>query len=155
MDPLNSQASSPGHLVPSGEQSVPMNDPTQQTGNSEMTSVDRRVHGWLDLWLTNRHFSVRRRGLVKVVIGVPLGIAWFLFQQRVEAMSEWLRLAVPGFPGVLALIGLVELTSGMPISHLSKAWDGLRGWQRGVIGTLILAAFALLLFAGMYVFLVP
>jgi len=143
------------HLVPVSGQSHPSSDPTQEEGNSEMSPVDRHVHGRLENWLKQRHYSVRHRGFVKVIIGVPLGIGWFLFQQRIEVMSEWLRMAVPGFPGVLALIGLVELTSGIPISRLSNAWDGLPGWQRGVIGILILIAFAALLFTGMYLFLVP
>jgi len=143
------------HLVPLSGQGYPLGDITQQEGNSEMSPADRLVHGRLEHWLIQRQISVRHRGLVKVIIGVPLGIGWFLFQQRIEVMSEWLRMAIPGFPGVLALIGLVELTSGIPISRISKAWDSLRGWQRGVIGTLILIAFAALLFAGMFLFLVP
>ncbi len=32
------------------------------------------------------------------------------------------------------LTHLSELITGVPFTQLSKRWDGLRGWQRGVIG---------------------
>ena len=130
------------------------NDPTQNDGNSEMSPVDRRVHGWMDLWLSNRVSSVRKRGLIKLIVGVPLGVGWFLFQQRMEGLNEWLKFLAPGFPGVLALIGLVELTSGVPIAKLSNRWDGLKGWQRGLLGTLVLLAFAAVLFFGLLLFVI-
>ena len=131
-----------------------ISDPTQAKGNEEMSPVDRRVHGWMDSLVAGQELSVRKRGLIKLAVGIPLGVGWFLIQQRLEALNEWLKFLVPGFPGVLALIGLTELVSGIPIAHLSRRWEGLKGWQRGVLGTLILFAFAFILFSGMYLFLV-
>ena len=34
-------------------------------------------------------------------------------------------------------VGIVELLTGRPYQQLAEAWMALRGWQRGVIGTLI------------------
>ena len=40
-------------------------------------------------------------------------------------------------PLALALIGSVELITGAPFQRLGDSWMRLRGWQRGVLGTLI------------------
>ena len=32
------------------------------------------------------------------------------------------------------LMHLLELIAGVPFTQLSNRWDGLKGWQRGVIG---------------------
>ena len=40
-------------------------------------------------------------------------------------------------PFVYVCIGLVELLTGRPYQQLADAWMALKGWQRGVIGTLI------------------
>ena len=34
------------------------------------------------------------------------------------------------------LMHLLELIAGVPFTELSNRWDGLKGWQRGVIGFL-------------------
>jgi hypothetical protein len=34
------------------------------------------------------------------------------------------------------LMHLLELIAGVPFMELSNRWDGLQGWQRGVIGIL-------------------
>jgi AcrR family transcriptional regulator len=45
-----------------------------------------------------------------------------------------------------ARVGLVEVTTGVPVTEVSSAWDALAGWQRGVLGILIVAlAFALMM----------
>jgi hypothetical protein len=120
-----------------------------------MSLVDRHVHRRLDSWLLNKGITIRRRGLIKVTIGIPVGVAWFLIQQHLEHWSEWLKFIVPGFPGVLALIGTVELVGGLPISDLAKRWDTLRWWQRGILGMIVIAAFTTILFAAIYFFVVP
>ena len=129
-------------------------DPTQAKGNDEMSPVDRRVHGWMSLWFSGRGLSVRSQGMIKVAVGIPLAVGWFLIQQKLESISEWLKFVVPGFPGVLAFIGIIELVTGLPISKLSGAWDSLKGWQRLVLGLLIVSAFFVLVFGGVYLWLV-
>lgn len=34
------------------------------------------------------------------------------------------------------LMHLLELIAGVPFTELSNRWDGLKGWQRGVIGVM-------------------
>ncbi|HSI10543.1 MAG TPA: hypothetical protein VK961_00805 [Chthoniobacter sp.] len=40
-------------------------------------------------------------------------------------------------PGAFALQGLIELISGVPFLDLAGRWDELKGWQRGLLGTII------------------
>ncbi|MBI3870593.1 MAG: hypothetical protein HY299_18855 [Verrucomicrobia bacterium] len=40
-------------------------------------------------------------------------------------------------PFVYACIGGSELITGRPYQQLADAWMSLKGWQRGVVGTLI------------------
>jgi hypothetical protein len=40
-------------------------------------------------------------------------------------------------PGAFALQGLIELITGVPFLELARRWDELKGWQRGVLGTII------------------
>jgi hypothetical protein len=37
-----------------------------------------------------------------------------------------------------ACIGFVEIVTGRPFSQLAKAWMELAGWQRGVLGVIII-----------------
>lgn len=50
-------------------------------------------------------------------------------------------------PVAYALIGLLEIISGVPFTDLAKNWDSISGWQRGVLGViivfLVLAAFTI------------
>lgn len=49
-------------------------------------------------------------------------------------------LAGAAVPGAIAFCGLVEVISGVPFRDLARRWDSLKGWQRGVLGTLIALA---------------
>ena len=44
-----------------------------------------------------------------------------------------------GLPLLPLLVGLVELVSGKHFDELARRWDELRGWQRGVLGLVIVA----------------
>ena len=94
--------------------------------------------------------TVRARGALKLVsAGALAAVAWWIV----------LRLAVVGkpahgevallaaLPGAWALIGLLELSTGVPFSQMSHAWSSLRGWQRGVLGCFV-ALLALFLMMG-------
>ena len=125
-------------------------EPTQGPGTSEMSPVDRRAHRVLAPLANRFGLSTRQAGALKMAIGVPIAVGWFALQQFLESTNEWLKFLVPGFPGVLALMGLVEFTSGIPISQLSQSWDSLRGWQRLVLGLLIAAMFTVLILLVLY-----
>lgn len=52
-------------------------------------------------------------------------------------------------PGVFALTGLVELVTASRLAELAKKWDSLKGWQRGILGTLVAMLALCLMFIGM------
>jgi hypothetical protein len=54
-----------------------------------------------------------------------------------------------GIPFVYLCVGIVELLTGRPFQQLADAWMSLKGWQRGIIGTLIVvvAGFLILIVA--------
>ncbi len=60
-----------------------------------------------------------------------------LSQSRAESFADWLREKLR-LPDVPAVIDPVELVAGTPFTQLNRNWMGLRGWQRGVIGTTII-----------------
>jgi hypothetical protein len=41
-------------------------------------------------------------------------------------------------PFAIACIGFIELMTGAPYHRLAQSWMSLRGWQRGVLGALII-----------------
>jgi hypothetical protein len=88
--------------------------------------------------------SVRERAFLKLARWLPLAVA-------VGYLGNWLQrkgydLPLPelaAIPGALALCALLEWASGRRITELNQAWMGLRGWQRLVLGLLVvLLAFA-------------
>ncbi len=56
-------------------------------------------------------------------------------------------------PGAFALMGLLEIITGIPFKEMSGKWDNLKGWQRGILGiavailTFIILGYAIVLFA--------
>jgi hypothetical protein len=51
-----------------------------------------------------------------------------------------------------ALVGLVEVVSGAPVSKVASAWDASAGWQRGVLGILVVALAFILMMIGVVLF---
>jgi hypothetical protein len=83
---------------------------------------------------------VRRRGLKLIAIGLVFGAFWLALMMFV--MVERNRTVMGpglGLPLLPLLIGLVELVSGRHFDELARRWDDLRGWQRGVLGLVIVA----------------
>ena len=37
-------------------------------------------------------------------------------------------------PGVYALLGLLEVVTGIPFNEIAYKWDEFAGWQRGILG---------------------
>lgn len=81
--------------------------------------------------------GTRLGGVKKIAIGsAALAVATVAF-----AMLKMNNMTVYGvgwgIPGAVILVGLIELVAGLPFTQISSKWDSLRGWQRGVLGALI------------------
>ena len=104
--------------------------------------------------------GVRQKGLVKLLVGGALaGIVLIVMsrvsQDGIPASVNTLSLIPAAIPGVFALAGLLELVTGMPFTRIGAAWDDLAGWQRGVVGLIVvIAAFAVAI-AAMVLFFQP
>ena len=83
----------------------------------------------------------RKRALKKVTFGL-LGFLLMAGLLLVVSLAGYMpgnpfMLISAGVPFVYLCIGVIELLTGRPFQQLADAWMALRGWQRGVIGTLI------------------
>jgi hypothetical protein len=97
--------------------------------------------------------ATRRQGLKLMVISGALtavtmaGVMWL-------ARTGWtVRSYALGIPGAFFLAGLIQLVSGVPFAELAERWDALHGWQRGVLGTLIVLLSAGVIFGILALFL--
>ena len=57
-------------------------------------------------------------------------------------------------PGAYALTGLIEIITGVPFMEIARKWDDLAGWQRGVLGVIIVVLSFLLIFYGVVLFII-
>ena len=91
---------------------------------------------------TNTDQAFRKRALKKVTIGILgcLGMAGlFISIAFAGYMPGNPFMLIPGgIPFVYLFIGVIGLLTGRPYQQLADAWMALRGWHRGVIGTLIM-----------------
>jgi hypothetical protein len=87
-------------------------------------------------------------GLMKLLGGAlifALILAYFM-RHGLKAGGNPFKIIAPAVPGAFALTGLVEVTTGKHVTEVASAWDSLAGWQRGVLGTLVVAlAFGLMM----------
>ena len=98
--------------------------------------------------------SVRAGGARKLVMGGSGAIlmGFFLYWIRLQGYApNGPAMITLGIPGALGLVGLIECSTGVPFSEWSARWDGLKGWQRGVLG-LGVAALALAVMVGSIAF---
>lgn len=76
-------------------------------------------------------------------------IDYFKLENSSIVKQEIIPLAVPG---AYALIGLLEIITGTPFLEISKKWDSLAGWQRGILGIIVVILFFLLFMFGVIAF---
>ena len=83
--------------------------------------------------------EVRKRGLKRVILAGGLFAVNVTLLLWLSSHAHSVHFPVVGMslPLALALIGGIELVTGAPFQRLANSWMGLRGWQRGVLGTLI------------------
>lgn len=96
---------------------------------------------------------MRRYGFLKLAGGLLLYAAVWLYVYRQGGFGDsrggTFYIIVMGVPGALALSGLPEIITGRSFTELATDWDNLAAWKRGVYGTLIVIAVAILVFGGL------
>jgi hypothetical protein len=88
--------------------------------------------------------NTRFKGLVKLVIGlfVAVGAGFLVAWIRNHGWElRWGGFISFSVPGAYGLCGLLELISGVPFLQLSRKWNELAGWQRGLLGTTVVILF--------------
>jgi hypothetical protein len=84
--------------------------------------------------------GIRKKGFLKFCIGslaaVAVGFFHYWLNTRGYEFSLWGFIAF-GLPGAYGAAGLLELITGIPFAQLAGKWDELKGWQRGIIGILV------------------
>lgn len=77
-----------------------------------------------------------------VAVGVASVALWALVLAQLRDVSvRWLRVcAIPLALGQLVgVVGLAKLVLGRTFGELAEAWDHMAGWQRGLVGTFVVA----------------
>lgn len=88
-----------------------------------------------------RRAAIRRRAMGRLPWAAPLPAAaiaaMMLLQGRAGSrgvpFGRWIALGA-AMAAVPLLTALLELVAGCELRELSRRWDSLAGWQRGVIG---------------------
>jgi hypothetical protein len=83
--------------------------------------------------------TVRRRALKLMGVGLAMGVVWVALLLVVEGQGRNVLGPGLGLPGLPLVVGLVELVSGRSFDDLARSWDELTWWQRGLLGTVIVA----------------
>jgi hypothetical protein len=104
--------------------------------------------------------SVRRQGVVKLIVGGLLSAAVLhamahLSQDAIPSYIHSFALIPVAIPGVFALAGLVECVTGVKFGQLATAWDEFAGWQRGIVGLVVVTAAFAVAIATMVLFFQP
>ncbi|MBU2709358.1 hypothetical protein KCM76_25405 [Zooshikella marina] len=103
----------------------------------------------LDECEENVEVSIRNKGLKKFVLGMLAGFVAGLFLYWLRKQGYVLNsfaMIVIAAPAAWGLVGLLEMVTSRPFSEMEDWWNGLRGWQRGVLGLLIVViAFAFMM----------
>ena len=102
--------------------------------------------------------TTRIRGSLKLVGGSAAFalVFWGVFKRELAGERQvFFRLIAMATPGSVALIGLIELATGVPFTRFASAWIALQWWQRLLLGLLIVFSFFALIFGGIYLWLVP
>jgi hypothetical protein len=98
--------------------------------------------------------NIRLIGFLKLAVGALIfaGVAHYFMRHGLRAGLNPFLIIIPAMPGCFALLGLVELVTGVPSSKVASAWDALAGWQRGILGILVVALAFILMMVGVVLF---
>lgn len=100
--------------------------------------------------LAKQRQEVRSLGLKKLIVGGAASVLMLLWLMsgKPSASGGAFKLILFALPLVMAMMGFLETSSGVPFSRFSEAWDELRGWQRGVLGVAIFVVAVVVIMGG-------
>jgi hypothetical protein len=95
--------------------------------------------------------SIRKKGTKKLAIGAVamVAVSYFVYWLQLQGYSpNSFALIGLGAPVAIGLVGLLEVLMNRPFSEMEEWWNALKGWQRGILGLMVvILAFALLIAA--------
>ncbi len=97
--------------------------------------------------------SIRSGAAIKLGLGVlgAVVVGAALHYVRTLGYAPTSLAMIPlAIPGAFALIGLLELVTGVPFQHTAQKWDELAGWQRGILG-LVVVVIAFIVMGGVMI----
>ena len=96
--------------------------------------------------------SIRKNGFKKLALGTAALVAvfWFVLWLQHQGYSpNSFALIALGAPVAIGFVGLLEIIVNRPFSEMEEWWNNLKGWQRGVLGLLVVIFAFVLLACGM------
>lgn len=81
--------------------------------------------------------DARRSGVKWLAVGGAIAAVWIAALLVLKARGWFVYGPGVGVPVVPMLVGTTQLVTGHFVGDLARAWDSLAGWQRGILGLLI------------------
>jgi hypothetical protein len=86
--------------------------------------------------------NVRMAGAQKIALGIVGSIAaWYLvvWIRSLGYTPNGFAMIPLATPAAWGLAGLLEVVTGLAFTTIAQKWDDLAGWQRGLLGLLVVA----------------
>ena len=93
--------------------------------------------------------ATRKTGLLALGAGLAVALIGGMLAASFNVLQVQGVVMLLAVPGALAFAGLGQLVTGISFWQMASRWDSFQGWQRGVLGVLIVLAAAALIFAFM------
>lgn len=98
--------------------------------------------------------SVRQKAILKIIVGGVIYVMAFyaIVHQGMPYPVTYgvFGLLLAAAPMLPIMLGVVELIFNVPFNDTATRWDNFHGWQRGILGILILIS-AFMVFIGLFI----
>jgi hypothetical protein len=96
--------------------------------------------------------NTRLKGLAILLLGGFGALVFTVVAASLKAKGYEIYGVGWGIPGAYALSGLIQAVTGVPFTQISEQWDELEGWQRGVLGVIVVCVAIAIFMAGVALF---
>ena len=96
--------------------------------------------------------GTRKIGALAFSVGAALSILLGWLASSYDLLRFKFVVIALAVPVALTMGGLSQLVTGVPFLHVASQWNSLQGWQRGVLGTLVVLVFSALAFGSIILF---